>query len=99
MRDYHTSSALSYSGLLKPVKGTHVARRCSQDSTRLFYIKERKEGIKAVKYKCIVCGYIYDPEIGDPDGGIKLGTPFEELPDAWVCPICGASKNEFERIE
>ncbi len=51
------------------------------------------------KYECSVCGYIYDPELGDPDGGIKPGTPFEEIPADWVCPTCGAAKDEFERME
>ena len=52
-----------------------------------------------LKYKCTVCDYIYDPELGDPDGGIKTGTSFEEIPDDWKCPICGVTKDEFERIE
>ena len=47
------------------------------------------------KYVCGVCGYVYDPEEGDPDNGISSGTPFEDLPDDWVCPICGASKEMF----
>jgi len=51
------------------------------------------------KYKCSVCGYIYDPEKGDPRGNIKPGTPFEELPDDWVCPKCRAKKSQFRRIE
>jgi rubredoxin len=51
------------------------------------------------KYKCLVCGYIYDPEAGDPDGGIEPGTPFEKLPDAWICPLCGAAKTEFEEVK
>ena len=51
------------------------------------------------KYKCTVCGWIYDPEIGDPDGGIVPGTSFEDIPDDWQCPMCGAVKNEFEIIE
>lgn len=51
------------------------------------------------KYECIVCGYVYDPEVGDPDNEIPPGTPFEELPDNWACPVCGASKSEFEKIE
>jgi len=50
------------------------------------------------KYECTVCGYIYDPEVGDPDNGIKAGTPFEEIPDDWLCPICGAEKSEFEKV-
>lgn len=51
------------------------------------------------KYQCSVCGYIYDPKLGDLDGGIKPGTPFEEIPDGWVCPSCGAAKSLFERID
>jgi rubredoxin len=47
------------------------------------------------KYECSVCGYIYNPEEGDSDGGIAPGTPFEKIPDTWVCPICGAAKSEF----
>jgi rubredoxin len=47
-------------------------------------------------YVCTVCGYEYDPEVGDPDGGIDPGTPFEEIREDWVCPICGATKDEFE---
>jgi rubredoxin len=50
------------------------------------------------KYKCKVCGYIYDPEKGDPNAGINLGTSFEDLPDDWVCPVCGAGKDQFEKI-
>ena len=51
------------------------------------------------KFKCVICGYIYDPEKGDLESGIKPGTPFEELPDGWVCPVCGATKDQFERVE
>ena len=48
------------------------------------------------KYICTVCNYTYDPDVGDPDGGIPAGTPFEDIPDDWVCPICGAAKSDFE---
>jgi flavin reductase (DIM6/NTAB) family NADH-FMN oxidoreductase RutF/rubredoxin len=48
------------------------------------------------KYECKVCGYIYDPAVGDPDSGIAPGTPFEKLPDNWVCPICKAPKSQFQ---
>ena len=51
------------------------------------------------KYKCSVCGWIYDPELGDSDGGIPPGTPFEKLSDDWVCPMCGAAKDQFEKVE
>jgi rubredoxin len=50
------------------------------------------------KWKCTVCGYIYDPEVGDPDTGIAPGTLFENIPDTWVCPVCGAGKDAFEKI-
>ena len=46
-------------------------------------------------YTCTVCGYIYNEVDGDPDGGIAPGTKWEAIPDSWVCPVCGASKNEF----
>jgi len=65
------------------------------------YIKDEKTEIKEEKkmdrYVCKVCGYIYDPEKGDPDSGIEPGTKFEDLPDDWVCPVCGASKKDFEK--
>ncbi|MFA6318031.1 MAG: rubredoxin [Elusimicrobiota bacterium] len=49
------------------------------------------------KYKCTVCGYVYDPVKGDPDHGIKPGTPFEKIPSDWVCPVCGVGKDDFEK--
>ncbi len=51
------------------------------------------------KWECLVCGYIYDPAVGDADGGIAPGTPFEEIPGDWVCPECGAGKDMFEKVE
>lgn len=51
------------------------------------------------KYICIPCGYIYDPETGDPDSGIEPDTPFEELPADWRCLICFAAKEDFEAFE
>jgi rubredoxin len=50
------------------------------------------------KYECNVCGYVYDPAEGDSDGGIEAGTSFEDLPDDWVCPVCGVGKDEFTKI-
>ncbi len=47
-------------------------------------------------YVCTVCGYVYDPQQGDPDNGIEPGTKFEDVPDDWDCPVCGASKDDFE---
>jgi rubredoxin len=78
----------------------HQVKRGTTPKTAPVYVEEKKvEVIKAAKYKCSVCGYIYDPELGDPDGGIKPGTPFEEIPADWVCPVCGAAKSKFEKIE
>lgn len=52
-----------------------------------------------VRYKCSVCGYVYDPAQGDPKSNTPLGTPFESLPDDWVCPFCGAAKDLFEKMD
>lgn len=57
----------------------------------------KTEDLAMEKWRCTVCGYIYDPEIGDPDGGVPPGTPFERLPEEWVCPACGATKDLFEK--
>ncbi len=78
----------------------HQVKRGSTPKTAPSYIEERKETVsKMAKYQCTVCGYVYDPELGDPDGGVKPGTPFEKLPDDWVCPVCGASKDQFEELK
>lgn len=50
------------------------------------------------KYICDVCGYIYDPEVGDPDGKIAPGTDFDDVPEDWVCPTCGVSKEMFSPL-
>jgi rubredoxin len=50
------------------------------------------------RYRCLACSYIYDPAQGDPDSGIAPGTPFEEIPEDWMCPVCGATKDMFEEI-
>jgi len=77
----------------------HKVKRGTTPKTAPSYVEERKEAApKMTKYKCTVCSYIYDPELGDPDGGIEPGTPFEDIPDDWVCPVCGASKDQFEKF-
>jgi rubredoxin/flavin reductase (DIM6/NTAB) family NADH-FMN oxidoreductase RutF len=81
----------------------HEIKGGKSPKTAPTYIKEQKETQReepaakkaAHKWECSVCGYIYDPETGDPDGGIEPGTPFEDIPDDWVCPECGAAKSEF----
>ncbi|HBA55781.1 flavin reductase [Syntrophorhabdus aromaticivorans] len=80
----------------------HQIKGGKSPKTAPTYIKEEKvEGVgpSSGKYTCKVCGYVYDPANGDPDSGIPAGTKFEELPDTWVCPVCGAPKSEFERTD
>ena len=49
------------------------------------------------QYVCL-CGYVYDPDAGDPDNGVAPGTPWEQVPDSWVCPTCGLGKDMFEKV-
>ena len=59
---------------------------------------DKAENNYGAKYQCSICGYIYDPSVGDPDSGIPAGTLFENIPDDWICPICGVTKDKFIRI-
>ena len=70
----------------------------SEDSSKQTKPREGKMS-DGKKYKCSVCGYIYDPEKGDPDNGVDPGTAFADLPDDWVCPVCGVSKDQFEPVD
>lgn len=77
----------------------HQVKRGTTPKTAPSYVAERREvAVRLPKYRCQVCSYVYEPEKGDPDAGIKPGTPFDELPDDWTCPVCGAGKGEFEKI-
>jgi flavin reductase (DIM6/NTAB) family NADH-FMN oxidoreductase RutF/rubredoxin len=78
----------------------HQVKRGTTPKSAPSYVEEIKKVVSStIKYKCNVCGYIYDPEKGDPDGGIKPGTPFDEIPDSWACPVCGATKDMFAKME
>ena len=57
-----------------------------------------REELSVNKYVCEACGYIYDPEVGDPDSGIAPGTKFEDIQEDWVCPLCGVSKESFTKL-
>lgn len=59
--------------------------------------KKEEKAVPMEKYVCNVCGYVYDPAVGDPEGGVAPGTPFEKLPEDWTCPVCGVGKEEFAR--
>ena len=54
---------------------------------------------ESIRYICTQCGYIYDPALGDPERGIQPGTPFEELPDDWTCPMCYRAKDAFDPLD
>ena len=70
----------------------------AEDTSKETENKTEKESEIGEKYRCIVCGYIYDPKEGDPTNNVSPGTSFEDIPDSWVCPICGAGKDEFESL-
>ncbi len=72
---------------------------CGSDAEYLENENNKKQEEQMTKYICDVCGYVYDPEIGDPENGIKPGTKFEDLPADWVCPVCGADKTNFSPVE
>lgn len=75
-----------------------VKRGSTPKSAPSYQPEKKEEKSKMDRYQCSVCGYIYDPEKGDPEGGIKPGTRFEDVPDDWTCPVCGASKDQFKKI-
>jgi flavin reductase (DIM6/NTAB) family NADH-FMN oxidoreductase RutF/rubredoxin len=84
----------------------HDVKKGKSPKTAPTYLKEeamsknnKKEENNMQKYVCKVCGYIYEPEKGDPDSGVEPGTSFEKLPANWVCPICGAGKDQFEKVD
>lgn len=77
----------------------HQVKRGTTPKTAPSYIEEKKgEAPAMASYRCLVCGWVYNPDIGDPDSGIAPGTPFEKIPDDWKCPVCGAAKTNFEKI-
>ena len=69
---------------------TYAATQVSESA------ESTERSTKMKKYVCQVCGYVYDPAAGDPDNGVPAGTPFEKVPVDWVCPVCGAGKDQFE---
>jgi flavin reductase (DIM6/NTAB) family NADH-FMN oxidoreductase RutF/rubredoxin len=70
----------------------------SVKSTGITSDNTKKEVVHMDKFECTLCGWVYDPELGDPDSGIEPGTPFEDLSEDWVCPVCGASKDQFAKV-
>ncbi|MEO0025182.1 MAG: rubredoxin [candidate division WOR-3 bacterium] len=89
----------SYYHLVKKGKTGKGAPTYREENKAQTKGKENEGSIKMKRYVCSVCGYVYDPSVGDPENGIPAGTPFENLPAEWVCPVCGATKDQFEPEE
>ena len=69
------------------------------DPKKIATLKERDSDMELVQWVCTCCGYVYDPEQGDPTQDIPPGTPFDDLPDEWRCPVCLALKKAFDQID
>ncbi|MCX7731809.1 MAG: flavin reductase [candidate division WOR-3 bacterium] len=89
----------SYYHLVKKGKTGKGAPTYREENKAQTKVKKNEGSIKMRRYVCSVCGYVYDPSVGDPENGIPAGTPFENLPAEWVCPVCGATKDQFEPEE
>jgi flavin reductase (DIM6/NTAB) family NADH-FMN oxidoreductase RutF/rubredoxin len=77
----------------------HEVKRGTTPKTAPSYVPPQPEAPAASpKYECVICGYTYDPALGDPAGGIAPGTPFADIPEDWVCPVCGAGKSDFKPL-
>ena len=83
----------TYAGRLKQIVRYRIRRGIS-----IIWLLEFLLEVLMEKWQCTVCGYIYDPEEGDPDNGVDPGTKFEDIPKDWVCPVCGAEKDLFEKL-
>lgn len=102
VRDARTLTAaepLTYAYYHQVKKGFASKNAPTYIDPKILKAQVKKEEGNMAKYECTVCGYIYDPELGDPDSGIKPGTAFETLPKEWVCPVCGASLDKFVKKE
>ncbi len=86
-----------YRKVIKGVSPKNAPTYLGDREEKKFEDKKKSSGEKQL-YQCIVCGWIYDPDVGDPDSGISPGTEFEDIPDDWMCPICGVTKKDFKPI-
>ena len=88
---------MTYDYYHKVIKGKAPKSAPTYINDKIIEIKKEEKTMK--NYVCTVCGYVYDPEVGDPDSGIEPGTAFEDIPGDWVCPVCGVGKDMFELEE
>lgn len=70
-----------------------------QNKSRCCFKNNNSNNETSMKYICTACDYIYDPETGDPESGIDPGTAFEDIPEDWICPLCGVGKEDFEPLD
>ena len=75
-----------------------LSAKCWEPDLSRTRTQSKTEEDTMASYKCNICGYVYDPAEGDPDADVAAGTAFEDLPDSWVCPMCGAPKTEFSKV-
>jgi flavin reductase (DIM6/NTAB) family NADH-FMN oxidoreductase RutF/rubredoxin len=88
-----------YREVIKGISPEHSPTYSSEKLEKLAHAEPAAKMDKPHKYQCVVCGFIYDPEEGDPHSGIAPGTAFEDIPEDWYCPVCGVSKKDFVRID
>jgi len=99
-RSVWEGSPLTYAYYRETLKGKTPegapSYRPSAEQERVYPTERRRQ---MQKYVCTLCGYVYDPALGDPDGGVEPGTAFEDVPDDWLCPVCSATKEDFEETD
>lgn len=93
--DYYHSHYKMYAPKNAP---TYIDPAKLEDTGKAEDQKQKENGSENSEHVCIICGYTYDPEIGEPENGISEGTAFDDLPDDYVCPVCGAAKEYFKAV-
>lgn len=103
-RTFRAAEALTYDyyrdvmkGKTSPFSPTYKARKAGEKDRKNAVITRKGQGMQ--KYICDICAWVYNPETGDPDNGVEPGTAWEDVPEEWLCPICGAPKENFSPIE
>jgi len=87
--------------ILEPFQSNEIPRveiQVEKKAEKAIAKVEKSSAELGGRWKCLICAYVYDPVNGDPDSGIAPGTPFEDIPDDWFCPVCGSDKSNFAKI-
>ncbi len=88
-----------FKGIAPKNAPTYLSKEMRKEAAQAKPVSEAEPAKKLQKYECMDCGWVYDPAVGDPDNGVPPGTAFEDIPDDWTCPDCGAEKSEFEPVD